>query len=86
MCACVCVKRAGRTVDAPDVLVHVVAQLLVARDLRARRDRNLQQHDLARPRGVSAQERLDRFELVRDALDIVEPVDAEQHLSGVGVG
>ena len=63
------------------VPVHLVAQLLVPPGVgvvRWRRD--LHQLQLRRPRWVRLEKLLEREQLVRDALDVVHPVDAEEQL------
>ena len=76
-------ERAERPVDARDELMHVGAKLLESSDLGARRNGDLKQDDLAAPLRVLLQEELERLEFVRDALDVIEPVDSEEHLLAV---
>ena len=75
--------RAEAAVDPADDAVRRRAQLLVLGHVGARRHGDLQQADLADHLGVLLEQRLDREQLLRDALDVVEPVDAEQHLHPV---
>ena len=76
-------ESAEAAVDARDETVDVRAELLVAVHLSARRHCDLQEDELAPPLWVLLEEVLDRLELVGDALDVVEPVDAEEHFLAV---
>jgi hypothetical protein len=66
-------------VDAPYKLVHRRAQILVLFDVLPRWHGELHEHDLADPLGVLREEEFKRMQLLRDALDVVEAVDAHDH-------
>jgi len=74
------VDGAKAAVDAPDEFVDHGAQVLVLLDVLARRDRDLDEDDLADPLGVLLEEDLHGVELLRHALDVVEAVDADNEL------
>mmetsp|Transcript_1829 Transcript_1829/g.4135 ORF Transcript_1829/g.4135 Transcript_1829/m.4135 type:complete len:224 (-) Transcript_1829:1537-2208(-) len=76
-------ERAKPAVDTPDELVHLVAQLLVARCVAARRRGDLNELYAVGPLRVILEELLERDELVRDTLDIVHSVDTQQQLLAV---
>ena len=64
-------------VDAADELVDEVAQVAVFFDLTPRRNCNLDQDNLAHPLRMRLQQYLKRAQFLRDAFDVVEPVDAD---------
>ena len=70
-------------VDATDELVDDGAQVLVLLDVLARGHRYLHEDNLADPLGVLRQEDLEGVEFLRDALDVVQPVDADNQLDAL---
>src|SRR5690606_905645 len=68
-------------VDVPGDALELVAQLAVAADRAARDRRHLQQGEAPGLVGVAAQELAERLELLRQALGIVEAVDADRELA-----
>jgi hypothetical protein len=77
------VDGAEPAVDAADELVDGAPQVLVLLDVLPRGHRELDEHDLADPLGVLREEELERVQLLRDALDVVEPVDADDDLDAL---
>ena len=80
------VHRRERAVDAPDELVHRPAELLVARDLVARGDGDLDEPHLAAPVRLALEQALERQQAPRDALGVIEPVDPQEDPFAARVG
>ena len=72
--------RAKAAVDPADELVHARAQVLVLLDVLPTRDGDLDEDDFPDPLGMLVEENLERVHLLRDALDVVEAVDADDDL------
>lgn len=70
-------------VDPPHQLVHHRPQVLVLLDVAAGGDRHLHEHDLAPPLRVLREEHLERVQLLRHALDVVQAVDAHDELDAL---
>mmetsp|Transcript_40733 Transcript_40733/g.67366 ORF Transcript_40733/g.67366 Transcript_40733/m.67366 type:complete len:529 (+) Transcript_40733:1744-3330(+) len=77
----VVLQRAVGAVDAAHQLVHLVGQALVLGHLRAAGHAHLDERDLALPLGVPLKEQLEAQQLVGHALDVVQPVHAQQDLA-----
>jgi hypothetical protein len=81
-------RPAGRRetpVDAADQLVDLPLELLVLRNLRPAGNRELQQDDLLAVLGVDLEQALEGAHALRDALGVVEAVDAQHHALGFGL-
>jgi len=76
-------ERREAAVDPANELVHLVAQLLVARRVILWRRRDLHEHNLLRPLRVGVQKLLECDQLVRDPLDIVHPIDTKDQLLAI---
>ena len=86
-------QRAVPAVDAAHDLVHERPQPAILRHVGAGRDRNLDEEDLVAPLGVFLEKLFESEQLLRDALDHVQPVHAEHDLDererrgrGLGTG
>ena len=75
--------RAETSVDASNELVDCRAQVLVFLDILARGYGKLRKDNLADPFRMLCQEELERVQLLRDTLDVVEPVDTDDDLDTV---
>jgi hypothetical protein len=70
-------------VDASDELVDDSAEVLVLFDVLPRRDGDLDEDDLADPFGVLGEEDFEGVQLLGNALDVVETVDADNKLDAL---
>jgi hypothetical protein len=71
------------TIDATDELVDSCAQVLVLLYVLSGRDSKLRKDNLPNPLWVLSEEELESVELLRNALDIVKAVDADDDLDTV---
>ena len=69
------------TIDAANELVDDRPQILVLFDILPRRYCQLCKNDFADPFGMLAKEELERMQLLRDTLDIVQSVHADDDLN-----
>jgi hypothetical protein len=74
------VDGAEAAVNPPHELVHGRAQVLVLLDVAAGRHRELREHDAPDPLRVLREEELERVQLLRNTLDVVKAVDANDEL------
>lgn len=72
--------RPEPTVDPPNELVDRRAKVLVLFDILARGNGDLDENDLADPLGMIVEEDLESVKLLRDSLDVVKAVDADDDL------
>jgi hypothetical protein len=72
--------RTEPTVDSADQLVDHRAEVLVLFDVLTRWNGELHEDDLAYPLRVLLEEYLEGMEFLRNALDVVESVDADNNL------
>ena len=75
-------RLAEVAVDATDGVLHERALLRVVRQVGAGGHRDLDERDLAAPRREERQEAPERAQALRDALGVVEPIDAEHQPAG----
>ena len=71
------------TVDTSNKLVNRCSKILILLDVLTRRHRKLCENDLADPFGVLGEEELERMQLLRYTLDVVEPIDTHYDLDAI---
>lgn len=76
-------NRAKLAVDPADKLVHYRPQILILLDILPARHSDLYQNDLANPLWVVTEEDLQRVQLLRHALDIVQAIDTNHKLDAL---
>jgi hypothetical protein len=64
------------SIDTSDEFVRGSFELLILRDIRARGYGDLYEHTLVAHVGILLQQHLERIQLVLDALDVVQTIDA----------